>query len=115
MRSTGTICFLMTLLTQDLRKVRDRGVKDGGDELRCDSDREHEQCYRQDSPSFDQAKIWRTAAAFRQRSTEKRLHRPHKNDGGDKQSKHRDCAVTGHECEGAFENQEFANKAVQPG
>ena len=115
MRSVGTIGLIMTLLTQDLRKVRDRGVKDGGDELRRDSDREHKQCYRHDGPSFGQAKIWRNAAAFRQRSAEKRLHRPHKNDGGDKQPKHRDRAVTGHECEGAFENQEFAHKAVQPG
>ena len=68
-----------------------------------------------DDPFFARPKIGKLAAAFRERPAEERLHRAEQSDRGEKQAQDRDRGEPGGERERAFEDQEFADEAVQSG
>ena len=55
------------------------------------------------------------AAAFRERAAEERLHRAQENNRGDQQPEDRHRGEAGRERKGAFEDEEFADEAIQPG
>ena len=42
-------------------------------------------------------------------------HDAHKDNGGEKQTKHCDSGIAGSNGEGAFENEKLADKSVEPG
>ena len=75
---------------------------------------EHEQCYGNHDKFFPSQKIGERAATFCKRSAEQRLHRSHKNDGGDEKADHSDGRERRCHRERRFENQKLADESVQP-
>src|SRR5262249_54050947 len=68
------------------RHLGDGCVENVEDELRCETDREHEQCHRNDRNLFSRQKIGKITATLCQRSAEEHLHRLRENDCRRKQA-----------------------------
>ena len=96
------------------RHLNDCRVENVEDELRRDAYREHEQRYGNHDKFFPSQKIGERAATFCERSAEQRLHRSHKNDGGDEKADHGDGRERRRHCKRRFENQKLAYKSIQP-
>ena len=78
------------------RHLDDGRIENVEDELWRDADGEHEQCYGNHDKFFPSQKVGERAATFCKRSAKQRLHRPHKNDGGDEKANY------GNGCESGF-------------
>src|SRR6266496_469068 len=90
-RSIGMISFFIPWSSgKQARHFSDGRVEDVEDELRRDTDCEHEQSDRNDDELFASQKIGKRAATFDERTAEERLHRAHKRDRRDKQTYHCD-------------------------
>ena len=98
---------------KQLRHVNDRRIENVEDELRCDADGEHEQCYGNHHEFLSSQKIWKRAAIFCERSAEESLHGSYKNDGGDEKAYHGNGRERRRHRERRFENQKLADKSVQ--
>src|SRR3954471_10836288 len=94
------------------RHVNHRRIEDVEDELRCDADREHEQCYGNHDEFFSSQKIGKRAATFCERSAEESLHGSYKNDGGDEKAYHGNSRERRRHPERRFEDQKLADKSI---
>src|SRR6266496_3555849 len=79
-RSMGMICLLIESCKQS-RHLNDRCVENVENELRCDADGEHQQCYRSNDEFFASQKIRKRAATVCERPTEEGLHGAYEDNG----------------------------------
>src|SRR6476646_3683429 len=100
--------------TKQPRHLNERRIENVEDELRCDADGEHEQCYGNHHEFLSSQKIWKRAAIFCERSAEESLHGSYKNDGGDEKAYHGNGRERRRHRERRLENQKLANKSIQP-
>src|SRR6516225_4907211 len=95
------------------RHMNNGGIENVENELWRDADGEHEQRHRNYDKFFATQKIGERAATFRQSSTEKRLHRSHKNDRCHEKADHGNGRERSRHRERAFKNQKLADKSIQ--
>src|SRR5437763_533462 len=112
----GTIALLMAGSSgKQPCHVHNSGVKNVEEELRGDANREHEKCDGNNRPFFVRAEIEEGRAGPRKRTAEERLHSAHKDNGGEKETKHRDGGIAGSNGKGTFKNEKLADKSVESG
>src|SRR3982074_3569101 len=91
MRSTGRISLLIPTISRKQASHLHHGrVEYVEDELRRDTEREHQQRDGNDDPFLIAQKIGKSAATFREWTAEERLHRAHEDDGGDEKAERGD-------------------------
>src|SRR5690242_14656435 len=97
------------------RHVHNGIVKHVEKELGSDANGEHEENDWNNRPSLVSFQIGETGDGFSKRTAEERLHSAHKDNGGEKETKHRDSGIAGGDSEGTFENEKLADKSIKPG
>src|SRR5437868_3501156 len=90
-------------------------VKNVEKKLGNDANREDEENDWNNRPFLVSFEIGETGDSFSKRTAEERLHSAHKDNGGEKETKHRDGGIAGRDSEGTFENQKLADKSIKPG
>src|SRR6266550_256298 len=112
-RSEQSLCSSRLLSGKQPRHLYNGGVKNVEEELRRDTDHEHEKRDWNNRPLLVRLEIGKIGAGFSERTAEERLHRAHKDNGSKKETKHRDGGIAGSDGKGTFEDEKLADKAVQ--